>query len=113
MSCKPVHRAGLRWIGALALLLVLLSACQVNVDVATKVNEDGSGTITVSAGFDDGALKRLGNPSVKIATDDLKAAGWEFTTPEREADGLTWIRGTRKFATPEEATQILKQLTGG
>lgn len=97
---------------AIVLLTLAMTACQVNLDVATKVNEDGSGTITIGAGFDDAALRRFGNPSVNIATDDLKAAGWELTTPVKEADGFTWIRATRRFATPEEATQILKQYTG-
>ena len=95
------------------LAAIFLSACQVNVDVGTKVNEDGSGTITVAAGLDDAAVARLGKPEVNIKLDDLKAAGWEFAPPAKEADGLTWYRGTHSFATLDEGTQILKQLTGG
>jgi hypothetical protein len=96
-----------------AVVAVALTACQVDIDVATKVNDDGSGTVTVSAGFDDKALTRVGNLDSQLKVDDLKAAGWQFTAAAKEADGLTWIRATKHFATPEEATQILKELTGG
>lgn len=103
-----------RWsVVVLAGVAMLLGACQVNVDVGTKLEEDGSGVITVGAGFDDAALSRLGRPELAVKVDDLRAAGWEFQAPVREADGFTWYRGAHRFATPEEGTRLLEQLSGG
>lgn len=101
-----------RLVAVVAAIVIPLTACQVNVDVSTKVNEDGSGTVTVAAGFDDKALARLGKPDIAIVVDDMKAAGWEFNPPVRGTDGLTWYRGTKRFATPQEATAIYEQFTG-
>ncbi len=109
------RRLGIR--ARLALLLAVATAavctaCQVDVGVTTKVNEDGSGAVTVAAGFDDKALARLGNPENAISVDDMKAAGLQFSPPSREADGLTWYRATKPFSTLEEGTETLRQLTG-
>jgi hypothetical protein len=106
---RPGRRALVTLIAAF--LVLALSGCQVKVAVDTQVNKDGSGTVKVSVGLDDKALQRLGDPSTAIKLDDMKAAGWVVEPPAKEADGLTWIRGTRPFANAAELTTVMEQLT--
>ena len=45
----------------MACACVVLAGCQVKVLVDTKVNRDGSGTITVSVGLDAAAVAQVGD----------------------------------------------------
>lgn len=97
---------------ALFVLLVLIAAgCRVQIETQIDVGLDGKGTITQGIGFDDAALKRVGDPSRALRADDLVQAGWEVDAATREGD-LTWIRVHHSFATPEEGTALLAQLSG-
>jgi predicted enzyme related to lactoylglutathione lyase len=108
-----------------ALVAVTATACQVRTTVAVDVVEDGSGTVTVAVGLDADALRRV--PDVDddgrstaadlgglVRTDDLAAAGWQVSEPTGSAadDGFVWIRATKPFGTPEEAGQVLGEITG-
>jgi hypothetical protein len=111
---------------ALSLLLVVLAtACQVRTTVTVDVADDGSGTVEVAVGLDADALGRLpdldgdgvsgaADLAALVRDDDLVADGWTVAEPgaEPDADGTTWLRVTRAFGTPEEADQILAELTG-
>lgn len=114
-STPAPHRRGPgRGLAALLVvaLAVLLSGCQVKVAVDTKVNADGSGTLSVGVGLDDKALARLGDPNAQIKTDDMRAAGWTVGAPAKEADGMTWIRGSKPFADAAELNRVIAELTG-
>ena len=63
-------------------------------------------------GLDDDALRQLGDPAKELRLDDLRQAGWEVTGPLREADSLTWVRASKRFATPEEAARVAAELSG-
>jgi hypothetical protein len=108
-----------------ALVAVTATACQVRTTVAVDVVEDGSGTVTVAVGLDADALRRV--PDVDddgrstaadlgglVRTDDLAAAGWQVSEPTGSAadDGFVWIRATKPFGTPEEAGEVLGEITG-
>lgn len=90
--------------------LILLTGCQAAFTVDTKVNEDGSGLVTVGLGLDAKALARVGDPDLTVEVQDMKAAGWTIEPARKEADGLTWIRASRRFATVDQATEILGSL---
>ena len=94
-----------------ALTLVVASACKVRTDVTVAVNKDGSGTVSVAVGVDDDGLAKAPE-FAHVRTDDLAAAGWTVTGPLKESDGLTWYRGSKPFANPEEATRILNEISG-
>jgi len=101
-----------RLLGVLGLLaLALVCGCQLDVAVDVRVNEDGSGSVTVGVGLDDAAVARVGNLDRQLRVDDLAAAGWAVTAPIREGD-LTWVRATKGFSTPDEASVVLSELTG-
>jgi hypothetical protein len=107
-----------------AVLIALFStACEVRTVVTVDVEDDGSGSVEVATGLDDDALSKLpdldgdgvsttADLAALVRTDDLIAAGWEISPPETRDDGTTWIRITHPFGTPDEADQVMAQITG-
>jgi hypothetical protein len=104
------------------LALLVASACQVRTAVTVDVDDDGSGKVEVAAGLDEDALSQLpdldnngvsdgSDLAALVRTSDLVASGWTVGEPKAEADGTTWIRVTHPFGTPEEADQVLAQIT--
>jgi hypothetical protein len=93
-------------------LLALLVGCQVKVQVDTKVNRDGSGTVSVAVGLDPEALAKVGDLKSQLQVDDLKAAGWTVTGPTRSADGYTWVRASKRFADAAAATEVMNEVNG-
>ena len=63
-------------------------------------------------GLDREALAEVPDLGDQLKTDDLRAAGWQIRGPQREADGLTWIRASHRFSTPSDAQRALAQLNG-
>lgn len=95
----------------LALVVFVAAGCRVQIETKVDVGLDGKGTITQGIGFDDAALKRVGDPARALRADDLVQAGWEVDAASKE-DDLTWIRVHHTFETPEEGTALLAQLSG-
>ncbi len=95
----------------LALVVFVAAGCRVQIETKIDVGLDGKGTITQGIGFDDAALKRVGDPARALRADDLVQAGWEVDAASKEGD-LTWIRVHQSFETPEEGTALLAQLSG-
>jgi hypothetical protein len=104
-------RFATRVVAALALLIVL-AGCQVHLTVDTKVEADGSGTVSVGVGLDDEALAKVGDLGAQLRVDDLRASGWTVTGPTREGDGNTWVRATKPFSDPAGATSVLNEVNG-
>lgn len=97
---------------ALLLLVVATAGCEVRTEVGVEVDDDGSGTVTVGVGLDDDAMSRVPGLEQELRLDDLRATGWEISEPTPEADGFTWIRGSKRFATPEQAAVVLAEVAG-
>jgi hypothetical protein len=99
---------------ALALLLVVAAAagCQVRTEIGVEVEDDGSGTVSVAVGLDADAMSKVPGLEQELRLDDLRATGWEITGPTLEADGFTWIRGSKGFETPEQAASVLAEVAG-
>ncbi len=111
----PLSRLQPRRVGRALLVLVCvvaLAGCQVKVLVDTTVEPDGSGTITVSVGLDAAALSQVGDLSSQLRVGDLEAAGWKVTGPARAADGYTWVRASKPFADPGQATAVMNEVNG-
>jgi hypothetical protein len=100
-----------RAVVVLACVLVL-AGCQVKLLVDTKVNPDGTGAVIVSVGLDPSALAQVGDLSEQLRVGDLEAAGWKVTGPTKEADGYTWVRATKPFADPAQATAVMDEVNG-
>ena len=95
----------------LALVVFVAAGCRVQIETKIDVGLNGKGTITQGIGFDDAALKRVGDPAQALRADDLVQAGWEVDAASKEGD-LTWTRVHHTFETPEEGTALLAQLSG-
>lgn len=95
----------------LTVVLLVAVGCRVQIETKIDVGLDGKGTITQSIGFDDAALKRVGDPAQALRADDLVKAGWEVDGTTKDGD-LTWVRVHHTFVTPEEGTALLAQLSG-
>jgi hypothetical protein len=94
------------------LAVVALGACRVETEVGLTVEEDGSGMVEVGIGLDDDALGRVPGIADELRVEDLQATGWTVVGPVEEADGYTWFRISKPFATPEEAAAVLTEVTG-
>ncbi len=93
-------------------LVLLLTGCHVKVQVDTKVNPDGSGTVTVAVGLDHDALAQVGDLQSQLRVDDLKAAGWTVTGPTAPTDGYMWVRASKRFSDPSQVGAIMDQVNG-
>ena len=95
-----------------ALLAWATTACRVTLAAGVDVERDGSGRVTAALGLDAEALKEVGDPATALRVDDLGQAGWQVEAPRREDDGLTWIRASKRFDSPEQAAAVLAELSG-
>jgi hypothetical protein len=96
----------------LGLVGVLAAACEVRTEVSVDVRESGSGMVEVAVGLDADAVERLPDLDSLVRVADLEDAGWTVIGPDPNADGMTWFRLTKPFATAEEATAILEEISG-
>jgi hypothetical protein len=104
----------LKVLHALAVLALVLvaSACRVDLVVAVTMGEDGSGTVSVAATADSEVVERAPGLAQDLRFDDVEKAGWEVTGPTvTDAGGLV-VQLTHRFATPAEATALLTSLNG-
>jgi hypothetical protein len=95
---------------AVACFAVLLSACEVQAEVAVHATPQGTGRIEVSVVLDKAAVARAAGTSP--VTTDLSAAGWEVDEPEALDGGGRRYRAEKRFRTPEEAARILLEVGG-
>ena len=93
------------------LLVVVATGCQVRLETQMDIGVDGRGTVTQGVGFDAAALKRVGDPALALRAQDLVDAGWVVDPTVAEGD-LTWVRVHHDFTTPEQANELLAQLSG-
>ncbi len=63
-------------------------------------------------GFDDDALRTVGDLAGELQVEDLRQSGWEVVGPRREDDGLTWVRASKPFSSPEQAGRAMRELSG-
>lgn len=110
LRLRLVASAGRR-AALLGLVLVLAGACQMEVEVNVLVEEDGSGAVEVVVGLDEDALERVGGDlEAVMEVGDLLASGWRLDGPHLDPDGMTRVRLTHPYGTPEEATAVLGEV---
>jgi hypothetical protein len=99
-----------------AALVFLLAACKADTTVTVKVNDDGSGVVTVHAALDPDAVKAVeaggGKLEDRVRLGDLSEAGWTVSPWARAADGSAQLTLTKPFANPEQAATIVKEISG-
>jgi hypothetical protein len=97
---------------AVVLVLLITSACQVTVRAEVDAKADGTGVVRAGVALDAEAAKAAPDLASQLRVDDLRQAGWAVTGPRQEGDGLTWVRASKPFATPAEATAVMAELGG-
>gem|GEM_PF-842012 len=103
--------SSLRLSGLLFVVLLVVSACQVDVKVDLDVEETGGGTVRVEALFDAEAERVLGEIDDQLRLDDLAAAGWQIDT-ETFDDGSATVVGTKNVAARDDWQGVLDELAG-
>ena len=95
-----------------ALVALVLSGCQVDVEVSVAASPDGSGTVEVAIGLDAEAVTRLGDPASALALGDLETTAWTVSPPAVDDTGVTWVRARRTFDDPAGLQVALAEVAG-
>jgi hypothetical protein len=103
-----VTKAGLIAVG----LLLLLTACRVDVAVHVDMNENGSGNVLVEVTTDADVVAQAEGLAEDLRFDDLTAAGWVVDGPATTPSGGLAVSMQHSFDTPEQATALLATLSG-
>lgn len=115
-TLSGVTTSHLKLIGALGALVLLLSACRVDVVVSVDLNDDGSGTLGVAVALDPDAVAAAesggGTLEERLRLSDLADAGWSVGAWERSDDGSARIEIEHAFGTPAEAGALVVSLNG-
>ena len=96
----------------LVLAVVVLSGCRVDLATSVNVAENGSGTISVVVAADADAVRNAPELATSLNVDDLRAAGWTVDVQNPTANGGLSVVAARTFATVDEASLFLTQLSG-
>lgn len=103
---------------AVVALGLLLSACQMTVQVSTHVNGNGSGTLGLRLTIDkelrdalESSKNGAGIASINDLFERLRAAGWTLT--KTEPSGGLDLSVTRSFRDKKGFESVLNELSGG
>jgi hypothetical protein len=96
----------------LVLAVVVLSGCRVDLATSVSVAENGSGTISVVITADADAVRNAPELATSLNVDDLRAAGWTVDVQSPAVNGGLTVVVARAFATVDEASLFLSQLSG-
>lgn len=99
-------------LAAVALVAILASGCEVDIDVGVRAEPDGSGEVAVTVELDAEAADRVPDLASQLRLGDLGDAGWIIDGPSPVAGGAWRVVATRDFASPDEAGQVLAAVGG-
>lgn len=63
-------------------------------------------------GLDAEAMAKVGDLAAALEVDDLRQSGWKVVGPDKEDDGLTWVRASKPFASSAQAGRVMAELSG-
>lgn len=89
----------------------LLTSCRVDSVVTLDVEPDGSGTLAIVTTADAEVVAKYPNLASELSFDDAKAAGWSVSDVATTPEGAMQVRVAHHFVNPEEATDLLGQLS--
>lgn len=96
----------------LALVTLLVTACQVDAAVDVVVNEDGSGIVAVTLAFDAEVVAEAPELLDGLRIEDLVAAAWAVEGPRPTESGGMVITATKPFATADDLASVLDEIAG-
>ena len=98
---------------ALLLVLILgLTACQVDIEVGIGFNEDGSGVVTVDVALDERAMDLAPDITSRLLTEDIEdpASGWSYNEPRIDDQGRTSFSASKPFSSTEQLESVLSEI---
>lgn len=96
-----------------ALTVLIATACQVDATIDVDVTEDGSGSVTVTALFNDEIVDAVPEIRNGLRTSDLEAAGWDVVVNTNlETSGAVETVATKAFASPDHLSLVLGEIVG-
>ncbi|MGI9622517.1 MAG: HAD family hydrolase [Acidimicrobiales bacterium] len=107
MQTRPIKLAAL-----VVTAFLVLTACNVQLEVTVDVEEDGSGTVVAGVGLDADAIGRFPPLGDLLVTGDLVAAGWSVSPPQILADGREWVQAEKGFDNNAELNAVLDEIFG-
>ncbi|HEX5615378.1 MAG TPA: hypothetical protein VFZ83_09510 [Acidimicrobiia bacterium] len=109
------RRAARAALAALA-LVVVLAGCEVDGQVAIRLDDDGTGTVAARVTLDPEALARLEAGGVpideRVSLAGFEAAGWTVPEWERTLGGGATVRIAHAFSGEAELDRLLTDLFG-
>lgn len=97
----------------LVLAALVLSACQVDASVEVQVEDDGSGTVTLTTAFDENVVAAAPELVEQLRVEDLANAGWAVDGPrEAETGGTIVVEASKGFASSGDLAGVLDEIAG-
>ena len=90
---------------------VLLTSCRVDSVVTLDVDPNGNGTLAIVTTADAEVVAKYPNLASELSFEDAKAAGWSVSDVATTPEGAMQVRVAHHFVNPEEATDLLGQLS--
>lgn len=92
-------------------VVLLCTACRVDIDVGIDAEADGTGRVRVEV-VADRDVARAVDLSAGVRTEDLKQAGWAIEGPTPQPDGGVRVVATKPFSDAEGARVAVEELSG-
>jgi hypothetical protein len=94
----------------IALAVLVLAGCRVDVTVDLAVGAEGTGELAVTATADAEVVERAPGLAEDLRFDDAEAAGWVVTGPDPTDEGGLTVTLRHPVTSAEEATNLLASL---
>lgn len=91
-------------------LVLILTGCRLDVDVAVSMAADGSGTLSLRAVADAELVEAVPAAVDRLLVDDLVSAGWTVDGPSPTDDGGTAVVLTHRFDDADDLTALLASI---
>ncbi|MCY3850407.1 MAG: hypothetical protein OXF75_06355 [Acidimicrobiaceae bacterium] len=95
-----------------AVALLLLSACRVDTTVDIRVDEDGSGEVTVEVVADAEAVSLIPDAPNALRLDDLSDAGWTVNSSTVDGAGSLTVTVAKRFPSSDALGGVLAEIAG-
>jgi len=107
-----VPAVGRRLVLLLAAAALLGGGCRVDVAMDVRVDDDGSGRVEVVVALDRDAARRVPGLGDQLVVDDLEAAGWRVSGPDRVRGGGVEVRATKGFRSLDDLGAVVAEVSG-
>lgn len=93
-------------------LILLVSACRVDVRIDVTADDTGAGSIAVTVDLDAEAVTLVPGLAEDLRIDDLISSGWVIEGPTQINSGGLRVILRYAFESPAEATTAMRQISG-